>query len=123
MWRQDNMYRAWHTPWKVWNELWRWLAYPRVRLSFTLKGIPWERGWRFYGVPAYYGALNWIKKASSIPKILKSLTDNSLNIKWHIISPAAYWEAKQEKIRENCTLKGIEYNDRMLEDLKDEIFI
>jgi hypothetical protein len=77
---------------------------------------------RFYGVPAYYGALNWIKKASQIPKILQALTDNSLNIKWHIISPASYWENKKEMLMENCTLKGEQYNPKLLEDLKDEIF-
>jgi len=77
---------------------------------------------RFYGVPSYYGAINWIKKASSIPKILKALTDNSLNIKWHIISPASYWEQKEEMLIEQCSLKGIKYNKQLLEDLKDDIF-
>lgn len=77
---------------------------------------------RFYGVPAYYGALNWIKKASSIPKILKALTDNSLNIKWHIKSPASYWEQKRELLQQQCTLKGVEYSEKLLEDLKDDIF-
>jgi acetyltransferase-like isoleucine patch superfamily enzyme len=43
--------RAWDTPWKVWNELRRWLAYLRVRLLFAMNCIPWSRGWRFYGVP------------------------------------------------------------------------
>lgn len=43
--------QVWDTPWKVWNQLWRWLAYPRVRLLFALNGVPWGRGWRFYGVP------------------------------------------------------------------------
>lgn len=39
------------TPWKAWNELWRWFAYPAVRLLFARNGIPWGRGWRFYGLP------------------------------------------------------------------------
>jgi hypothetical protein len=43
--------QVWNTPWKVWNEFWRWLAYPRVRLRFAISGIPWGCGWRFYGVP------------------------------------------------------------------------
>jgi len=78
---------------------------------------------RFYGVPAYYGALNWIKKASAIPRILKALTDNSLNIKWHIISPASYWDQKREILQNQCSLKGIMYQEKMLEDLKDEVFM
>jgi acetyltransferase-like isoleucine patch superfamily enzyme len=39
------------TPWKARNELWRWLAYPQIRLLFALNGIPWGVGWRIYGVP------------------------------------------------------------------------
>lgn len=77
---------------------------------------------RFYGVPAWYGSLNWIRRSSSIPKILQSLTDNSLNIKWHIISPASYWEQKRDLLKENCMLNGKQYDENMLEDLKDEIF-
>lgn len=76
----------------------------------------------FYGVPSHYGAWNWIKRSSSIPKILESLTNNSLNIKWHIISPAEYWEKKAEQLKKKCELQDIEYNDDMLEDLKDEVF-
>jgi acetyltransferase-like isoleucine patch superfamily enzyme len=39
------------TPWKIWNEIWRWIAYPRVRLLFALNGIAWGSGWRVHGVP------------------------------------------------------------------------
>jgi acetyltransferase-like isoleucine patch superfamily enzyme len=43
--------QAWDTPWKIRNELSRWLTYPHVRLLFALNGIPWGHGWCFYGVP------------------------------------------------------------------------
>jgi acetyltransferase-like isoleucine patch superfamily enzyme len=43
--------QALDTPWKIRNELGRWLAYPWVRLLFAVNGIPWRRGWHFYGVP------------------------------------------------------------------------
>ena len=39
------------TPWKPYNELWRWLAYPRVRLLFAVNGISWGARWRIYGAP------------------------------------------------------------------------
>jgi acetyltransferase-like isoleucine patch superfamily enzyme len=39
------------TPWKAWNGLWRWVAYPRVRLLFAMSSIPWHPSWRFYGTP------------------------------------------------------------------------
>ena len=43
--------RAVQTPWKAWNQLRRWLAYPWVRLIFAANGIPWGPGWLVYGVP------------------------------------------------------------------------
>lgn len=43
--------RVLDTPWKLHNELWRLLAYPKVRLVFAWNGIVWGDGWRFYGVP------------------------------------------------------------------------
>lgn len=43
--------RAFDTPWKIGNELWRWLAYPRVRLLFAMNGIAWGSDWRIHGVP------------------------------------------------------------------------
>jgi acetyltransferase-like isoleucine patch superfamily enzyme len=46
-----KMGQAMQTPWKMGNELLRWLAYPRIRLLFALNGIPWGEGWRFHGVP------------------------------------------------------------------------
>jgi hypothetical protein len=39
------------TPWKLHNQLWRAIAYPRVRLLFARQQIAWGQGWRFYGVP------------------------------------------------------------------------
>lgn len=39
------------TPWKVWNELRRWLVLPYVRLLFLVNGVKWGKGWRIYGVP------------------------------------------------------------------------
>ncbi len=43
--------RIWDTPWKIRNEIWRCVCYPRVRLLFALNGIRWGQGWRIHGVP------------------------------------------------------------------------
>jgi acetyltransferase-like isoleucine patch superfamily enzyme len=48
---QKSDRRALDTSWKIWNELWRWLAYPKMRLIFVWHGISWGEGWRIYGVP------------------------------------------------------------------------
>jgi len=39
------------TPWKLTNELQRWLLLPFVRLNLALNGISWGGGWKFYGLP------------------------------------------------------------------------
>lgn len=42
---------AYDKPWLARLELRRWLSLPMTRLLFARAGIPWGRGWRFYGVP------------------------------------------------------------------------
>lgn len=42
---------GWDTPWKISNQIWRFLAYPRIRLLFARNRIDWGQGWRFYGTP------------------------------------------------------------------------
>ncbi|QQV89946.1 portal protein [Cellulophaga phage Ingeline_1] len=80
-------------------------------------------GMKEYALPEIYGALDWIKRSTSIPKIFQALTDNSLNIKWHIQSPAKYWADKRKILMSNCSaaIPKIEYKEQMLEDLKQEI--
>lgn len=77
---------------------------------------------RYYARPDVLGTLNWIKRSNAIPPILESWTENSMNLKYHIISPQNYWNAKEEQLKDRCAQEGKEYNDDMLEDLKDEIF-
>jgi len=39
------------TPWKIWNEISRFLVLPVVRVIFLFYGIPWKKRWKFFGVP------------------------------------------------------------------------
>lgn len=80
-------------------------------------------GMKTYTLPEIFGSLEWIRRSTSIPKIFKALTENSLNIKWHIQSPAKYWDDKRKIIKQNCQAANpvIEYKEQMLEDLKAEI--
>jgi hypothetical protein len=75
-----------------------------------------------YSHAPFHGALNWIKLASSIPKLLSNFNSNSAAIKYHIEVPAEYWESKKSELITNCSNNGTEYNDKMLEDLKDKTF-
>jgi len=39
------------TPWKAANRVLSWLTCPLIRIRFALSGVPWGKGWRFYGMP------------------------------------------------------------------------
>jgi acetyltransferase-like isoleucine patch superfamily enzyme len=45
------MNQALHSPWKIRNEIERWLLLPWIRTVLALNGIAWGEGWRIYGVP------------------------------------------------------------------------
>lgn len=78
-----------------------------------------------YPLPDIYGSLDWIKNTTNTPKIFKAFTDNSLNIKWHIQSPEAFWDKKRQIIKDNLKADvenpNQPYKEQMLEDLKTEI--
>lgn len=76
-----------------------------------------------YPMPDLYGALDWIKNTTNTPKIFKAFTENALNIKWHIQSPAKFWKDKSDIIKANLKSQSPpgEYKEQMLEDLKTEI--
>ena len=52
-------------------------------------------GRNFYSVPSYWGALRWIVRGSEIPAIFKYVTDNGINLAYHIQAPKEYWDAKR----------------------------
>jgi acetyltransferase-like isoleucine patch superfamily enzyme len=39
------------TPWKIKNEIFRFIATPFYRLYFHVNGISWGQGWKIYGKP------------------------------------------------------------------------
>lgn len=46
-----NLRDALNTPWKITNNLGRFLIEPWMRLVMAANGIRWGQGWRFYGAP------------------------------------------------------------------------
>jgi hypothetical protein len=78
-----------------------------------------------YSRAPWHGTIHWIKLASSIAKLLTSFNTNSAAIKYHIKSPALYWEIQKEKLMEQCREQTpvVLYTDKMLEDLKDATFL
>jgi len=75
-----------------------------------------------YSRPPIYSILNWIKLDSTLPQLLLNYNVNAAAIRHHIKSPAIYWAGKEDQLKKHCELKGVEYKDSMLEDLKDDTF-
>lgn len=71
----------------------------------------------YYTVPDLYGSLEWIRRSSAIPLILKALSKNSINLKYHVISPAKFWEKKASELKEQ---HGEKYEEAMLIAYKKE---
>ncbi len=76
----------------------------------------------YYTLSSIYGSLEWIRRSTVVPLILKALSDNSLNIKYHVKSPQAYWDAIEQKIKEDCTRSGKDYEQQMLINFEKALF-
>lgn len=70
----------------------------------------------YYTVPDLYGSLEWLNRSTAVPLIFKALSINSINLKYHIVSPQAFWDKKENDIKANCTQRGITYKSSMLAD-------
>lgn len=68
----------------------------------------------YYTVPDLYGSLEWLNRSTSVPLIFKALSKNSINLKYHIVSPQAFWDKKEKEIKENCIKTNINYTSNML---------
>ena len=75
----------------------------------------------YYTVPDIYGALEWLRRSNAIPIILKALSKKSINLKYHIISPQAFWNQEEKRIQERCTAKGEIYKDSMLKEYEERL--
>lgn len=74
----------------------------------------------YYTVPDIYGSLEWLNRSTAVPLIFKALSKNSINLKYHIISPQAYWDKKRDDIVKNCQTQQIDYKESMLIDFQTE---
>lgn len=75
----------------------------------------------YYNVPDLYGSLEWLRRSTAVPIIFKALSENSLNVKYHVTSPAEYWITKQKELETQCIKIGVAYQPSMLENLKRKI--
>lgn len=75
----------------------------------------------YYTVPDLYGSMEWLNRSTAVPLIFKALSKNGINLKYHIISPQAYWDTKEEDLKEECSKKGVTYKASMLKMERDKI--
>lgn len=68
----------------------------------------------YYTVPDLYGSLEWLRRSTNVPLIFKALSENSLNVKYHIISPQEYWDKKRDELKADCTQRGVLYSEKMI---------
>lgn len=53
----------------------------------------------FYSIPQFWGALRWIIRGSEIPTIFKYVTENGINLAYHVHSSEAYWDYRRAVLR------------------------
>lgn len=68
----------------------------------------------YYTIPDLYGSMEWIRRSSAIPLILKALSKNSINLKYHVISPAKFWEEKESELKGAAKKANREYKAKEL---------
>jgi acetyltransferase-like isoleucine patch superfamily enzyme len=93
------------TPWKLSNQVWRWLAYPYIRLIFMLNRIPWGTGWRLHGVPIIQKHRCSIIELGDRLALRSSLRSNPLGPNHPVI--LCTWQAGAElKIGDDFAMTG-----------------
>src|SRR5690606_13222446 len=75
----------------------------------------------YYTIPDLYGSLEWLRSSTAVPLIFKALSDNSLNVKYHVISPHSFWDNKRESLKEECSKRGITYKESMLREYRENM--
>jgi hypothetical protein len=68
----------------------------------------------YYNVPQIYGSLEWINRSTAVPLIFKAYAKNSINLKYHIISPGSFWDNKRKAMQADCVERKITYSESMM---------
>lgn len=74
----DGVRIALATPWKLRNEIGRFLWLPLARLRFALAGVPWGKGWWIYGLPILQRHREGVIQIGSHLNLRSTVTSNPL---------------------------------------------
>lgn len=75
-----------------------------------------------YAIPTIFGALEWIRRSTAVPLILRALSKDSINAKYHITSPAKFWEKVVSQLEEKAENEGRLYTDADLKKYESDLF-
>lgn len=74
----------------------------------------------YYTVPDIYGSLEWIRRSTTVPKIIKYLQENSMYPRYHVESPLGFWDDKEDELKEQCKKLNKTYHPKMLKQYQDD---
>ena len=105
--RSENLVikEAFNSPWKAWNQLHSWLTYPIVRFQFAINGIPWGKGWRFYGAPIVQKHRRSVMKFGNGLQLRSSVRSTPLG-PYHPVILSTLNEGALLKIGDNFGMNG-----------------
>jgi hypothetical protein len=70
-------------------------------------------------LPNYWGVRTWMGRSTDVPDILNNLSENTLGVTWHIISPSSYWDAVEKKLKDKVESEGKVWRQNFVEDYKE----
>lgn len=74
-----------------------------------------------YSIPTIYGALEWIRRSTAVPLILRALSKNSMFAKYHLTSPAKFWDKIREQLEDKAMNENREFREKDMQDYEREL--
>lgn len=75
-------------------------------------------GDKYYSTPPLFGSIEWLRRSSATPIIFKALSNNSINVKYHVESPQEFWDREETRLKENAEKSGKEYHSNEIIDYR-----
>lgn len=113
---ENNCYTTGVKSYKVYNPI-----NPAESAVSASYNYSYSYGRSFYSTPAFMGAFRWILRGSDIPLIFKYVTDNGLNLAYHIHSPFKYWEEKKRLLQQQNPQETPIKIEELLAELKGKV--
>lgn len=95
---------------------------PTAHANSIMYSNEYSFGIDFYTLPDIFGALEWLRRSTATPLILKSFTDNSINLKFHVESPDKYWDNKRNELKKKCQQKNIPWKEEYMKEYERAVF-